>query len=379
MSTPIKSDTLLVSLIGIDQRNRNAIEMIFDKEQAGVCRFSSADESHITIVDLDKYGAAEEWEALQEIRSEHMAIFLSVDPSRYSSSPLFLKKPALIDNFITALEHVRSKLNLPTIVENQEYLPWSKFLSSRMTFQQEKISNIAEEFEADESYEDIGFLSEHGYLIDEVKRAVVQANTDGFGIKLQIKNKGSIFIDPTEHWVNTDLSFSELENICQQPLSVEDINKRVFSDREFSKYLEEWRATNLSPIDIDTFLWDLALWTYKGAVPSSTDLAKKIILIYWPDLPRLTEIPNAMRISALWVSCPMTLVETIDVLNVPKEDVFNFYTAASTIGLVQQTETIDNNKIKAEEDKPAVTKSDKTQREFYLRILEHLKGHNHNG
>ncbi len=375
MSTSVENAALLVNLIGIDQRNRNVIEMIFDKQQTGVYRIVSADESHVTIVDLDKYGAAEEWQALQQIRSDHMAILLSVDNSSQSYSPLFLKKPVLIDNLVAALEHARIKLELPTSEEQQEYLPWSKFLSSRINYQQEKISNITEDFEAYEAYEDICFLSENGYLLDAVKRAVVQASTDGFGIKLQIKNKGSIFIDPIEHWINTDLSFSELENICQNPLSGEDINKRVFSDREFSKYLEEWRASNLNPIDIDTFLWDLALWTYKGAIPSSTDLAKKIILSYWPDLARLTEIPNAMRIAALWVSCPMTLVETIDVLNVQKEDVFNFYTAALTIGLVQQSETIVKI-IKTETNEGHTIKSDKSQRDFYLRILKHLKGQN---
>ena len=84
-----------------------------------------------------------------------------------------------------------------------------------------------------------------------------------------------------------------------------------------------------------------------------------------------------MRIAALWVSCPMTLLETVDVLSIQQEDVFNFYTAASTLGLVSQSDQLVKKSKSDKFFKPAtITKSEKSQREFYLRILEHLKGYN---
>lgn len=377
MSSSIENETLLVNLIGIDQRNRNAIEMAFNRKKSGPCAIASADEATVTIVDLDKYGAADEWAALQLIKPEQLAISLSVDEAQQDSSHFFLKKPVSIISLLNTLDDARNKLDVSIFAGQGKSSPLSNLFSPRLKYPENNLSQKANNQVPKANSKEIGFLSEQGYLIDEVKQAVVQANHEGHGIKLQINNQGSLFIDPTEHWINTDLVPEVLEDLCQNSLNEVDVVKRTFSDREFSKYLEEWRDTKLKPIDIDSFLWDLALWTYKGSIPSSTDLNKKIILTYWPDLPRLTPVPNAMRIAALWVSCPMTLMETIDVLSVPQEDVFNFYTAASTLGLVRQSEQIAK-KSKTDQfiKTGGYTKSDKYKRAFYLRILKHLKGHN---
>ena len=373
MSTTIENETLLVSLIGIDQRNRNAIEMIFDKEQSGYCVLTNADEATVTIVDLDKYGAIDEWEALQQIKPAQCAIFLSVDETHRNSSHLFLKKPVSINDLVNVLDDARNKLDSNIFSVRGKYPSLSKLFFPQTKKTDQKLTKNTIKTESENNLKEITFLSEQGYLIEVVKRAVVQANSESHGIKIQINQQGSIFIDPTEHWINTDLVPVTLENLCQQSMNKSDVIKRIFSDREFSRYLEEWRDTKLKPIEIDVFLWDLALWTYKGSVPSNTDLNKKIILTYWPDLPRLTAIPNAMRIAALWVSCPMTLHETIDVLNVKKEDVFNFYTAASTLGLVQQSDQLVK-KSESDDFIKSASRSEKNKRDFFLRILNHLKG-----
>lgn len=375
MSTSIENETLFVSLIGIDQRNRNAIEMLFDKEHSGSCVLTEADEATVTIVDLDKYGAVDEWKALQQIKPDQFAIILSVDETHRNPSHLFLKKPVSVNDLVDALNHTRNKLNAGFFPGQHTQPSLSKLFHPRLKKINQKLRKKTKKTETENVSNEVTFISEQGYLIDVVKRAVLQANAEGYGIKLQINQQGSIFIDPTEHWINTDLVPPALETLCQQALNKSDVIKRVFSDREFSKYLDEWRDTKLKPIDIDTFLWDLALWTYRGSLPSSTDLNKKIILTYWPDLPRLTPIPNAMRIAALWVSCPMTLLETVDVLHVKREDVFNFYTAASTLGLVRQSNQLVK-KSKTESFNKPVTKSEKNKRAFYLRILNHLKGQN---
>ena len=374
MSTSIENETLLVSLIGIDPRNRNAIEMVFNKEQCGICVLANADEAALTIVDLDKYGASDEWAALKLIKPDQLAIFLSINEANRNSSHLFIKKPVEITELVIALHDARSKLGSSVLSDLKKQSSWSRLFLPRMKKAVEKSSNIKNIPASENASKEISFISEAGYLIDEVKRAVIQANSEGYGIKLQLSNQGSIFIDPTEHWVNTDFVPEVLKDICQYSLNEAEVEKRVFSDGEFSKYLEEWRETKLKPIDIDSFLWDLALWTYRGSLPVNTDLNNKIIITYWPDLPRLTPVPNAMRIASLWVSCPMTLRETIDVLKIPQQDVFNFYVATFTLGLVRQSDQADNESKSGKLYKPVV-KSEKNQREFYLRILKHLKGH----
>jgi len=393
MTTTVENKSLLINLIGIDQRNRNAMVMVFTKEQPGLYVITTAEEADLSIVDLDKYGAEDEWTALQQIKPEQQAIFLSVNENFRDQSHLFLKKPFSINDLISALNTTRDKLSAGDFSNFKNQSFWSRLFSSHFKTSEKKLpqntrnrssESVMNEYHSGNNQNEATFLSENGYLINEVKQAVVQANSEGRGIKLQINNQGSIFIDPTEHWVNTDLVPEALKDLCQRSLDDTDIVKRVFTDREFSIYLEEWRSTKLKPVDIDSFLWDLALWTYKGSLPKNTDLHKKNILTYWPDLPRLTQIPNAMRIAALWVSCPMALVETIDVLKIPQENVFDFYTAAYTLGLVQQSDYIlDKTTPKTDSGNSdtkisPLKKTEKKQREFYLRILKHLKGHNFN-
>ncbi|MFK8066813.1 MAG: hypothetical protein AB8D52_01045 [Gammaproteobacteria bacterium] len=374
MASSSENETILINLIGIDQRNRNAIEMVLAKEPPGYYAITNFAQASLSIVDLDNFGAEDEWNALLQGKPDQRAILLSVNEAKQNPAHFFLKKPISIDDLMVTLSLARKKQG----VDQKRQSSWNKFLSTHLKpadADLPKTRATKSSRPVEEEGEAVRFFSEQGYLIDEVKRAVVEANSEGRGIRLQFKNQGSIFIDPSEHWINTDFTPAGLEDICKHFLNESDVVKRVFTDREFSKYLDEWQETRLKPVDIDSFLWDLALWTYEDSIPAGTDISKKIILNSWPDLPRLTPIPNAMRIAALWVSCPMTLLETIEVLKIPQKDIFNFYTAASTLGLVRQ----DTGVIKPPQlqpgEKPFV-KSEKNQREFYLRILRHLKGQN---
>ncbi len=380
MASSGDNETILINLIGIDQRNRNAIEMVLAKEPPGYYAIANFDQASLSVVDLDNYGAEDEWNALLQGKPDQRAIFLSVNETQRSRSRsrspahFYLKKPISIDDLVLTLSIARKKHG----VDQKRQSSWNQFLSTHIKYpktEPPKTKKVEPSQPIEEQGQVVRFFSEQGYLIDEVKRAVVEANSEGRGIRLQFTNQGSIFIDPAEHWINTDFTPAGLQDICKHFLNESDVVKRVFTEREFSKYLDEWQETRLKPVDIDSFLWDLALWTYEGSVPAGTDIDKKIILTSWPDLPRLSPIPNVMRIAALWVSCPMTLMETIDVLNIPQKDVFNFYTAASTLGLVRQdTEAVKPTQIQSGE-KPFI-KSEKNQREFYLRILKHLKGQN---
>lgn len=371
MSTSIENETLLISLIGIEQRNRNAIEMVFEQEQSGLYAFADANEASLTIVDLDNYGAADEWAALQQIKPDQLAILFSVNEIPQASSHFCLKKPVSISELVVALQDAKSKLDIGEFSDQLNKSSWNRLFSFKEKKTKEKF--IQKKPEPEQAVQEVYFFSEQGYLIDEVKRAVVQANSEGRGIKLQLNNQGSIFIDPTEHWVNTDLVPAVLKDLCQHSLNETDIVKRIFNDLEFSKYLEEWQGSKLKPIDIDSFLWDLALWTYGGSLPASTDLSKKITLTYWPDLPRLTPTPNSMRIAALWVSCPMTLMETTEVLKIPQKDVFNFYVAASTLGLIKQSGPVDKSSDGPKDVNNRMVNSETSKQQFYNRILNHLK------
>jgi len=87
---------------------------------------------------------------------------------------------------------------------------------------------------------------------------------------------------------------------------------------------------------MDAFLWKLALWTSNGRVPKGVCLDKPVFLRHWPNLSRFIVIPHSLRIAALLVDQPKTLLEVADILQIPQQYVFSFFSATWALGLAGQ-------------------------------------------
>ena len=101
-------------------------------------------------------------------------------------------------------------------------------------------------------------------------------------------------------------------------------------ETELEKYISKHQLLSQP---LDNFLWQIALWTARGRVPKGTDLHKPILLLYWPNFTRLIVTPYALKISALWMENPCSLLETSQILAIPQRYVFTFFSAASTLKL----------------------------------------------
>jgi DNA-binding NarL/FixJ family response regulator len=85
-------------------------------------------------------------------------------------------------------------------------------------------------------------------------------------------------------------------------------------------------------LELEAFLWKLALYTYRGYLPAGINVNKPVYLKYWPNLTRLEPTPNAMRIASLLSRQPVALAFIVRILNIPQKHVFNFYAAANASG-----------------------------------------------
>ncbi|MGZ5044388.1 MAG: hypothetical protein ACXV8P_06300 [Methylobacter sp.] len=88
--------------------------------------------------------------------------------------------------------------------------------------------------------------------------------------------------------------------------------------------------------DMNAFLWKLAIWTSKGRYPQELDVTKPVYLKKWPEFTRWLITPHAMRIAALLIQSPRTMLNTAQVLNINPRYVFVFISAAHAVGLVEQ-------------------------------------------
>ena len=121
---------------------------------------------------------------------------------------------------------------------------------------------------------------------------------------------------------------------------------------------------------VDGFLWKLALWTSVGKVPKGTDLNRPVYLERWPNMTRFIVTPHALRIAALLIEQPRSLLNIADVLRIRQEYVFAFFSAARALGIAGQVKT------SATGAKPMTQSSQKRKRSGVLRkILKRLVGH----
>ena len=84
---------------------------------------------------------------------------------------------------------------------------------------------------------------------------------------------------------------------------------------------------------VESAVWQVALWTYRGQLPAGTSLDERVYLSRWPNFTRLVELPHALRIAAVWVEQPMALAATAALLGLPQRYVFALYGAAHALGL----------------------------------------------
>ena len=96
--------------------------------------------------------------------------------------------------------------------------------------------------------------------------------------------------------------------------------------------------------DMDVFLWKLSLWTSKGRYPQAIDINRPVKLKQWPNFTRFVVTPHAMRISALLIEEPKTLIDVAHMLDVKLQYVFIFISAAHALGLVAQAPSSSSNR-----------------------------------
>ena len=126
------------------------------------------------------------------------------------------------------------------------------------------------------------------------------------------------------------LADNNLQTMSLLPVAKNRLQMTVLTESELKSYII---TNNLVKNTLDSFLWQVSLWTARGRLPKGTDLNKDVILLHWPNFTRLVVTPYALKISALWMSQPHSLLETAQILEIPQRYVFAFYSAANAIKL----------------------------------------------
>ncbi|MGR9073415.1 MAG: hypothetical protein ACU833_10165, partial [Gammaproteobacteria bacterium] len=138
-----------------------------------------------------------------------------------------------------------------------------------------------------------------------------------------------IWVDATDNQLRSfaAVSVRTIAGADGQGLSVKSVNPTDINSQDPEKFQS-----------MEAFLWKLAIWTSKGRFPLGIDIHHPIYLRQWPNFTRLVITPHAMRIAALLMTGPRTLVDVARTLNIQPQYVFVFFSAAYALGLARQSE-----------------------------------------
>jgi len=177
-------------------------------------------------------------------------------------------------------------------------------------------------------------------------------------------------IDPSNFKVYTTVPERIIRPTCLLETNRKAQFKQLDVDHLKNKLapLQSNKGIDAAGIDIDTFLWKIALWSSRGRIPAGTDLSMPVYLRHWPNLTRLDHIPHAPRIAALLILAPDTLCHIAEKLKIPQRYVFGFYSASHALGLSANARRQVDNLFKPD-DKPL-----SHSRSVLRKIFRHITG-----
>lgn len=143
---------------------------------------------------------------------------------------------------------------------------------------------------------------------------------------------GRIVVDTTRNLLLCDFDAERLESLFATPLGKRPKTRTL--NRQEQAAIQSHTPHPQGLRRLDDLLWRAGLLTAVGRLPIDADPQRPVYLRHWPNLTRLTAIPHAVRIAAMWSARGASLVETAATLGIAQRHVIAFYNACSALDLL---------------------------------------------
>lgn len=370
---------LQVALYGLDGRSYKTMVMFLQGPCRGAAVVVEPIEADVDIIDADHTTAKAIYEERRNVTPERPIITMSLENLQLENT-IYLKKPVTREGLLNALDQAKKLAGQLAGKPSQAHGTKASFLSRTDSVQsdgdkaEKNATKINEEerkkvakHKTSREFSERGFSSYIGFVPDidfddreqvlnawydpkhffqgYVKSAYNVAMSKARVVKLNSGWK-TLLIFPHGHEVWLDADDMQLRAFAGLPIKNTSGN-----------------AVSLSPVDpkntrdgaaldkfqsMDAFLWKLAIWTSKGRYPSSLDIDQPIYLKKWPNMTRLVVTPHALRISALLIRGPRTMLNIAEVLNIKPQYVFVFVSACQALDLLGQAKRSDDRVVAPE-------------------------------
>ncbi|MCK5663978.1 MAG: hypothetical protein KAI17_10845, partial [Thiotrichaceae bacterium] len=337
----INQHKINIVAFGINQQTRSIFEMIFrGPGKGGYILIEDIQSAHACVFDLDNIEGMKLW---KEYRSSLPTIILSLEHKDVVGT-IYVKKPIEIDKLIKAFEKTKQLIDSSKESDKPQKVPTK---SPALAVQNVKLATeIAIEKEEESlqqfcgSHPDIDPVQpkEYKHVFYEPKQYMQGFFEKAIDVSIQTPNKGILLeglytpmvLFYRKNKIFSDCNFTErsidlLRTMTLLPVKKSALRMTFLTEKEIENYVT---VNQLAEQAFDNFFWRQTLWTARGCVPNGIDLNKIIILPNWPNFTRLIVTPYALKISALWLEQPHSLLETAKILDIPQRYVFAFFSAA---------------------------------------------------
>ncbi len=317
------SGAIKIALLGMDERSVTRMQTVFKMVFKEQCRQVAIAEADMALVDVDGQDAGQYWSAYRREHPNLPAIVLSSEALTLEGVEV-LVKPAKLMLLHEAIQRAVGR----TPDHNSANLAGAQMegvLKADESAPAQGLSKL--------DYANF-FYKPDSSLQGCVTKAYAKSRETGETVFLKCWGDRWVVIYPKTGTV--------LENIRENKLYDLGLIKRgdslIYAPSALGE--EEMQAIAASETSkvrtgsIECFMWDLAVRTANGRVPDGTDLNAPVVLHRWPNLTRLSRIPNAMRMSAFWTQQPVSIRCVAEKLAIPLSNVMTFYSAATAIGLM---------------------------------------------
>lgn len=386
MNSPPPS-ALRVAPIGLDQRQFNALQMVFDGPCRGRFRFVDHETPQACIVDLDHVGAVDLLGRMQRAYGALAVLLLSSAPPGEAAPVLggsiYLRKPFRIDAFLTALDALQeitvhdapagptaTPIVVPHVVAGvPPSLPAQRGRGARHAalLLDEEHAHTVVGTAPDVDLNDPAhcrqiYYDPQRFLQGHVTAAWAEAQGEGRPVGLD-GPWPAITLFPAERRVHLAQPLRSFRAFA----SMADLVDGAGVVRAAPSPTGE--ASVGQSLPYATFLWQLSLWAARGRLPQGTPVDVPVYLRHWPNFTRLEVIPWSLALAALWSREPHTLRHSASVLRAPQRFVFAFYSAAQALNLAGITRSAGDHLTE-----PRPLPEPGRPHGLLRRILDHLRG-----
>lgn len=337
----------VIATLGMDTQGCQLLAMVFKGPAKGRYQFiDDIAQADIVIFDHDHWQAEQEWQTYRQQYPHKPTVVLSLMPKQLPNSS-WVKKPVSVTALLACLNQLVTDLQTPanTHVTTTTAQTTTEATASRVRL----ATDVAVEVREDAFREFCGhtpdinpsnqaelhrlFYQPQKYFQGCLQQQLVEGKDqpDRYGILFESFSEPFLLL-PDENKVLHGKGFSDskLHTMVSLPMQCKKSRLRYFNAAEVKTFCAQHQLITVSA---DYLLWKMSLWTARGRLPQETNLEKNVILLHWPNFTRLVVTPYALQIAALWLEKPLSLLETVRLLDIPQRYVFSFYSASYALNL----------------------------------------------